>query len=307
MHAHREHPLLHQKEFAYAYHKIIYSSQGIPIDYRFIEANRGYELLTGLSAEDIVGKTVREILPEIVHEDFPWINFYSEIADTKEDTSFSQYFAPLKKWFKITASSLTSGYFATFFTDITPERVIARAAQHLKTTAPKTLNYQSISATFRELSHAHTVICGHYLPKEGVFKIQNKNDFEKEETLWDETHGQSPPPDPEFDAFLTKGTLQYTDLSRLYRLTDLPILHHLYLRWGDIPVAILGKQKGTQEIMTTLFFCEKDTTLLLPYSANSMPTWLQQPYRDYIQRSNYPTPFCAIRTSLKTPTTLSSP
>jgi PAS domain S-box-containing protein len=47
----------------FALHQMIYDETGHPCDYRFLEVNPAFERLTGLSAAEIVGKTVLEVLP----------------------------------------------------------------------------------------------------------------------------------------------------------------------------------------------------------------------------------------------------
>jgi PAS domain S-box-containing protein len=38
------------------------------VDYRFLYVNPAFETITGLETKNIVGKTVREILPEIIND-----------------------------------------------------------------------------------------------------------------------------------------------------------------------------------------------------------------------------------------------
>ena len=47
----------------FAYHKVITDDNNKPIDYKYIEVNPAFEKLTGLKAEDMIGKNVTEILP----------------------------------------------------------------------------------------------------------------------------------------------------------------------------------------------------------------------------------------------------
>lgn len=44
---------------------MVYDDRGKPWDYRFVEVNPAFEELTGLAAADIVGRTVREVMPNI--------------------------------------------------------------------------------------------------------------------------------------------------------------------------------------------------------------------------------------------------
>jgi len=66
---------------AFALHEIIYDENGKPHDYRFLKVNpafeRAFERMTGLQAKDIIGETVRKVLPDI--EQY-WIERYGHVA-----------------------------------------------------------------------------------------------------------------------------------------------------------------------------------------------------------------------------------
>ena len=48
----------------FALHEIICDEAGKPCDYRFLEINPAFERLTGLKREEVVGKTLSQVLPE---------------------------------------------------------------------------------------------------------------------------------------------------------------------------------------------------------------------------------------------------
>ncbi|GKX31419.1 hypothetical protein SH1V18_38990 [Vallitalea longa] len=103
----------------YAYHKIITDSNGNPIDYEFIDINDAYCKLLGYKREDIIGKRITEIIPDITQESFDWIYFFSNIALGGSNNSTIQYFKKYNKWFQVNAFSNKYGYFVEIFTDIT--------------------------------------------------------------------------------------------------------------------------------------------------------------------------------------------
>ncbi len=57
----------------FALHEMIYDENGKPVDYRFLQVNPAFEKLTGLPAEQAVGHTVRELLP---NTEAYWIETY---------------------------------------------------------------------------------------------------------------------------------------------------------------------------------------------------------------------------------------
>ena len=49
----------------FALHEIIYNEAGSPVDYRFLAVNPAFEHMTGLKSADMVGRSVREVMPGI--------------------------------------------------------------------------------------------------------------------------------------------------------------------------------------------------------------------------------------------------
>lgn len=102
-----------------ALHEIICDATGKPVDYRFLEVNPAFEALTSLSREDIIGKTVREVMPET--EDY-WIDIYGQVALSGEATRFEQYSSALARWYEVVAFSPRHRQFAVLFSDITARK-----------------------------------------------------------------------------------------------------------------------------------------------------------------------------------------
>ena len=105
----------------YALHEIICDKQGRPIDYRFLDVNHAFELMTGLKREKVMGKTVLEVLP---NTESYWIKTYGKVALTGEPVQFTNYAQEIEKYFEVTAFSTEKGQFATIFIDVT-ERMLA--------------------------------------------------------------------------------------------------------------------------------------------------------------------------------------
>ena len=57
--------LFTEMENGLAVHKMIYDNNGKPVDYRFLAVNTAFENLTGLKAAEIIGNTVRQVIPGI--------------------------------------------------------------------------------------------------------------------------------------------------------------------------------------------------------------------------------------------------
>ena len=105
----------------FALHEIILDSQGKPCDYRFLEINPAFEILTGLKAKDIIGKTVLEVMPGI---ESAWVETYGNVVTTGKSVTFENYSKVLDKYYHTTAYSPEPGKFATIFLDITERKKV---------------------------------------------------------------------------------------------------------------------------------------------------------------------------------------
>lgn len=105
----------------FALHEIILDKNGKPDNYRFLAVNPAFERITGLKAEDIVGKTVKEVLPST--EDY-WIQNYGKVALTGEPAFFENYSTELNKYFEVSTFRPAPNQFACIITDTTERRRI---------------------------------------------------------------------------------------------------------------------------------------------------------------------------------------
>lgn len=103
----------------FALHEIIIDESGTPVDYRFLEVNPAFEKLTGLKADDVIGRTLHEVLP---NSEPVWVQRYGKVALSGKPDRFSEYSRETGKAFDISAYSPAHGQFACVFTDVTVNR-----------------------------------------------------------------------------------------------------------------------------------------------------------------------------------------
>jgi len=103
-------------EQGFALHKMLYDKNGIPIDYEYIMVNEAFEELTGLKGEDILGKTIKDAVPDI--EPY-WIDDFGSVAKSGQPARFENYFNFAGKFFNVTAYSPAPDMFAVVFYDVT--------------------------------------------------------------------------------------------------------------------------------------------------------------------------------------------
>jgi len=108
--------LFQEMREGFALHEVIVDDAGTPVDYRFVEVNPAFELQTGLVAENVLGRTVLEVIPDIEPE---WIFRYGYVALTGEPAAFVLPASALGRVYEVHAYSPQKGFFATLFMDVT--------------------------------------------------------------------------------------------------------------------------------------------------------------------------------------------
>ncbi len=99
--------------------EVIKDMNGNPVDYRFLDINRRYTELTGLTREMTIGNTALEINPNI--EQY-WIDNIGMVAVTGKPTYYENYYAENDKYYSLYAYCPAKNQFACLVSDITEHR-----------------------------------------------------------------------------------------------------------------------------------------------------------------------------------------
>ena len=122
----RYHKLFESMTSGFALHEIILDEGGKPSDYRFLDVNPAFEQLTGWKAADLIGRTVRDALPE---SEIFWTETYGRVAATGEPFHFENYSEKLDRYFEVTVYEPEPGRYASMFQDITGRKRVEEALQ----------------------------------------------------------------------------------------------------------------------------------------------------------------------------------
>lgn len=106
------HSLFQNMQNGFALHEIILDEKKKPVDYIYIDVNDSFEKITGLKRENVIGKKVKEVIPNIEKK---WIDIYGKIAMENGQKVFEMTSKALNKNFKVNAFSPKKGQFATLF------------------------------------------------------------------------------------------------------------------------------------------------------------------------------------------------
>jgi PAS domain S-box-containing protein len=110
--------------------EIICDAVGKPVDYRYLEVNAAFEILTGQQRGQVVGKTAQELLPGAEEH---WLETYGRVAQTGKSERIEQFAAPFGRYYSTIAYSPKAGQFACLFEDVTERKHTERALQEIAT------------------------------------------------------------------------------------------------------------------------------------------------------------------------------
>lgn len=103
----------------FAYHKIVLDDSGSPVDCIILNLDNSYELFTGYSKEQIIGKLFTDVLTGLKGDLSNYIGEYGRVALTCGSYSFEYYSQSVNRWYSVFVFSHELLYFTTVFRDIT--------------------------------------------------------------------------------------------------------------------------------------------------------------------------------------------
>ena len=102
-------------------HQAVYDENQQMTNYRILDCNRAFTLVTGITKELAEGKLATEVYGT---DTAPYSVEYEKVVNTGKPYQFETYFPPMEKHFSVSAVSLGQHRFATISTDITETRKV---------------------------------------------------------------------------------------------------------------------------------------------------------------------------------------
>jgi PAS domain S-box-containing protein len=108
-----------------AYCQMIYDENGEPQDWVYLDANRSFGRLTGLT--DVIGRRVTDVIPSIKESNPELFRIYGNVARTGQSTSFEIFFKPLGLWLEVNVVCPNSGHFLAVFENVSARMLAVEA------------------------------------------------------------------------------------------------------------------------------------------------------------------------------------
>lgn len=103
----------------FALYEMLFNEAGQAENYRFLVVNHAFEEATGYSAEQVIGRTIREIEPDVRGA---LIERYAEVLRTGLPTRFQDFNASHGRYYEVIAFRVTDREFATLSLDVTDQK-----------------------------------------------------------------------------------------------------------------------------------------------------------------------------------------
>lgn len=96
--------------------EVIRDETGKVIDWRYKRVNRAWSDLTGVPAEDVAGRTIRETFPGIEDE---WVSEFGDVVTTGQPVRFTRQVGSLGRWYDGIAQPIGPNTFTVLFLEVT--------------------------------------------------------------------------------------------------------------------------------------------------------------------------------------------
>ena len=120
----RYYSLISNMVSCFAYNEIVFSKEGIPIDFIILDGNNAFFELMEQQREKVIGRKISDFMGE----DKINMKTFQGIADVAMQGGKKKideiYFENAKRWFSASVYSFEEGYFALMFNDITEKKKI---------------------------------------------------------------------------------------------------------------------------------------------------------------------------------------
>ncbi|MGE5497952.1 MAG: PAS domain S-box protein [Syntrophothermus sp.] len=129
---HRYSALFNNKTMCIVHCRIITNEQGEPVDFVTLQVNDAYESITGFKKEDVEGKRILELVPNIRSFPFDYIGNFGNVALNGGELNCEVLSQITKRWYSYYVYSPKRGEFTLIFLDVTERKELEISLSELK-------------------------------------------------------------------------------------------------------------------------------------------------------------------------------
>jgi PAS domain S-box-containing protein len=104
-------------------YEVIFDESYNPLDFVFVDVNKSFENLTGISRDVIINKKVSEIFSATKDMETAWIELVTKAIENNGSYKMDAFSPSVNRWFTCTTFSFEPSCFATIFHDITEAKL----------------------------------------------------------------------------------------------------------------------------------------------------------------------------------------
>jgi len=106
---------------AVACHEVIFNKEKNLVEFVFVEANSRFENIAGLTRQELIGKSLHQVLSNLHIQSFDWPSLYHEVLQNRnQSVQFESFFAATGQYFNIVAyREDDENHLVTIFEEIT--------------------------------------------------------------------------------------------------------------------------------------------------------------------------------------------
>lgn len=145
--------------------RFLYDDEGNPFDFEYVRINEAFVQQTGLTGEDVVGHTARELFPGTEADAI--VKLYADILAGKAEPRQTLYFEPTVSWFELSVFATRNDEFTVIVNNVTEQAKTNEALteieeryRHLFETIPQGVVHQAANGDIISANPAAERILG---------------------------------------------------------------------------------------------------------------------------------------------------
>jgi PAS domain S-box-containing protein len=156
-----------------ALHEVVYDRSGKAIDYRILDCNPAFTLITGIQRDKAIGALASQLYGS---GEAPYLDIYARVTETGESTQFDTYFSPMKKHFSISVFSPGKGFFATVASDISDRKLVEEEHRKLQEQLLHSQKMEAVGQLAGGVAHDFNNILTAIIGYANIIKMKMKNE-----------------------------------------------------------------------------------------------------------------------------------